>query len=147
MATNRVDAQRIITAPYDKVFRCIADYAQRPHWLPPAYENYTVETGGQGAGTVIRYTLNVGHRERHYRMAVSEPVAGSSLTEKDTGSSLITTWTVTPSGDRALLAVHTEWQGASGVGGFFERLFAPGALKKVYDDMLERFDRFVAQKA
>ena len=33
--------------------------------------------------------------------------------------------------------------GAGGVGGIFERLFAPSALKRTDNDLLERLDRYV----
>jgi hypothetical protein len=38
--------------------------------------------------------------------------------------------------------VETRWQGAGGVGGVFERLFAPRVLRGIYVDELERLDRY-----
>ena len=64
------------------------------------------------------------------------------LTESDTGSSLVTTWTVTPEGRDSRVRIRTRWQGAGGVGGFFERLFAPRVLRGIYADELERLDRY-----
>jgi hypothetical protein len=37
--------------------------------------------------------------------------------------------------------VASQWQGAGGVGGFFERIFAPGGLKRIHDDTLARLAR------
>jgi hypothetical protein len=56
------------------------------------------------------------------------------------GSSLVTTWTIIPtaSGRQSRVVVTTEWEGGSGVGGFFERTFAPMALRNIYTTMLER---------
>lgn len=142
MAVNVVDAQRAIAAPVEIVYRCISDYHERPRWLPPNFTDLVIEQGGIGAGTVVRYLLSVGRRQRTYVMAVSEPRPGAELVERDTGSSLVTTWTVGASGAGTGVAIHTEWQGAGGVGGFFERLFAPAALKRVYDDALARLDRY-----
>jgi hypothetical protein len=34
--------------------------------------------------------------------------------------------------------VATEWEGGSGVGGFFERTFAPMGLRSIYTEMLNR---------
>jgi hypothetical protein len=34
------------------------------------------------------------------------------------------------------------WQGAGGAGGFFEGLFAPRVLSRLYADELERLDRY-----
>ena len=47
MAVNKVDAQKDIAAPPDTVFRSIADYKQRPQWLPPNFSDYRVEKGGK----------------------------------------------------------------------------------------------------
>lgn len=148
MAVNTVDAGREIAAAPEKVYGCIADYqTQRPAWLPPNFSNLSVEQGGVGDGTVVSYLLTVGNRARNYHMAVSEPEPGSVLAERDTNSSLVTTWTVSPRGTGSNVTVHTEWQGAGGIGGFFERLFAPAALKRVYDDALARLDRYATTGA
>ena len=94
MAVNKVDAQKDIAAPPDKVFQSLADYKQRPQWLPPNFSDYKVEKGGKGGGTTVTYRLKVGNRVRNYRMMVEEPLRGSALTERDANSSLATTWTV-----------------------------------------------------
>ena len=67
---------------------------KRPAILPPAYEGYTGEKGGRGAGTVVRWVLKAGRRQRPYRLEVAEPSKGSVLTVKDASSSLVNTWTV-----------------------------------------------------
>jgi len=139
VALIQVEAETTVAAPAKKVYRLIADYKdEHARWLPPNYSDYKVEQGGRGDGTVFGYKLKVGNRERAYRMAVSEPKRGSILTEKDTGSTLTSTWTVTAQGNGSRVTLRTEWQGHGGVGGFFERLFAPRALKRVYDDELAR---------
>jgi len=140
VALIRVEAETTVATPPKKVYRLIADYKkdERARWLPPNYSEYEVEQGGSGDGTVYRYKLKVGNRERAYRMAVSEPKRGSILSEKDTSSTLTTTWTVTAQGADSRVALRTEWQGHGGMGGFFERLFAPRALKRLYDDELAR---------
>ena len=140
MAVNKVDAQKDIAAPPDKVFQSIADYKQRPQWLPSNFSDYTVEKGGKGGGTTLTYRLKVGNRVRDYRITVEEPLRGSALTERDANSSLTTTWTVS----RQTLIEHRCSVGERG--GFFERLFAPAALKRVYADTLSRLDRYATGK-
>jgi Polyketide cyclase / dehydrase and lipid transport len=54
----------------------------------------------------------------------------------------VTTWVVTPEGAGSRVRVETRWQGAGGVGGFFERLFAPRVLRRLYVDELERLDGY-----
>jgi hypothetical protein len=50
---------------------------------------------------------------------------------------MVTTWTITPRGDdRSVVAVETTWDGAGGIGGFFERTFAPKGLQRIHDGLL-----------
>lgn len=67
------------------------------------------------------------------------------LTESDLGSSLVTTFTVTPDGPPSPVRIETHWQGAGGIGGFFERLFAPRVMRKLYADELDRLDRYARE--
>jgi hypothetical protein len=143
MATILVSAERTVDAPADAVFGYIADMREHhPHFLPPAFSDFQVESGGVGEGTITRFAVTAGGRTRQYRMKVAEPEPGRVLTESDTGSSLVTTTTVTPQGARSLVTISTTWQGAGGIGGFFERLFAPRAMRGLYTDELERLDGY-----
>jgi hypothetical protein len=38
---------------------------------------------------------------------------------------------------------RTTWTGAGGVGGFFERTFAPKGLARIHQALLERLERAV----
>jgi hypothetical protein len=35
-----------------------------------------------------------------------------------------------------VVTIESSWQGASGVGGFFERMFAPRGLQRIYTQVL-----------
>jgi hypothetical protein len=143
MTELSVRAERLVGAPAELAYRCIADYrTHHPRFLPPAFSDFHVEQGGVGAGTVHSFQLTAGGRTRTYRMRVEEPEPGRVLTESDTGSSLVTTWTVTPEGRDCRVRIETRWQGAGGIGGVFERLFAPRVLQRIYADELERLDRY-----
>ena len=134
--------ERVIATSPQRVRAFLSDYRNnRPRILPPEYfEDYRVEQGGDGAGTVISYRLRAGGRERAYRMRVEESAEDGQLLERDTESSLVTTWTLTPaeSGERTLVSLASRWEGAGGIGGVFERLFAPRALRRIYDEVLRR---------
>ena len=141
-------AERSIGAPAAVVYRCLADMQDHhPNFLPPAFSDFAVESGGVGAGTVVRYTLTAGGRRRAYRMEVGEPEPGRVLTETDAGSSLVTTFTVDPAGAECRVRLASSWAGASGVGGFCERLFAPKTLQRLYDDERARLDAYARQQA
>jgi Polyketide cyclase / dehydrase and lipid transport len=140
MAQVRAQTYGTISATPDEAYRVLSDYASgRPKILTGNFSEYRVEEGGIGPGTVVAYHFKAGGRERDYRMKVSAPDP-YTLREEDAGSSLVTTWAVSAAGNGSKVAVTTEWEGASGVGGFFERTFAPMGLKKVYGQMLARLE-------
>jgi hypothetical protein len=148
MAEIRVSAEDRIGAPAEDVYRYIADMREHhPKFLPPAFSDFRVESGGVGAGTVTTFRITTGGRSRSYRMEVAEPEPGHVLTESDTASSLVTRFTVTPAGGAATVRIETTWQGAGGIGGFFERLFAPRVLRGLYADELRRLDAYAREQA
>jgi uncharacterized protein YndB with AHSA1/START domain len=98
MGTIHVSAEGLVAAPAEAVYRYLADMRERPRFLPPAFSGYEIESGGVGAGTVARFKLTAGGRSRAYRMTVAEPEPGSVLTESDSESSLVTTFTAPPRG-------------------------------------------------
>lgn len=141
-------ATRTVAAPADVVYRCLSDFREHhPHFLPPAFSDFEVEEGGVGEGTIARFVVTAGGRSRPYRMRVTEPEPGRVLVETDTQSSLVTTFTVTPVGGGAQVRIETTWTGAGGVGGFFEKRFAPGAMRRIYDDELARLDAYARSQA
>jgi uncharacterized protein YndB with AHSA1/START domain len=146
MAKVVASAERDIDAPADKVYGYLADMHQHQRFLPPAFSDFQVEQGGVGAGTVTRFKITAGGRTRSYRMQVSEPVPGQTLVETDTGSSLVTTFNVTPQDGKSLVKITTSWDGASGIGGFFERTFAPRALRRLYLDELDLLNTYAAER-
>jgi hypothetical protein len=146
MAKVVASAERGIDAPADEVYGYLADMDQHQRFLPPAFSDFQVEEGGIGAGTVTSFKITAGGRTRSYRMQVSEPVPGRTLVETDAGSSLITTFSVTPQGGGALVSITTSWDGAGGIGGFFERTFAPRALRRLYLDELDRLSAYAAAR-
>ena len=148
MATVHAAAEGDVGAPAEAVYGYIADFREHhPKFLPDAFSNFQVETGGVGAGTITRFRTTAGGRTREYRMVVAEPHPGRVLTESDTGSTFVTTFTVTPKGAASSVRIESSWQGAGGVGGFFERLFAPRVLRKLYLDELARLDAYARERA
>ena len=146
MAPISVSAERTVGAPAPEVYGYIADHREHhQHFLPPAFSDFQVESGGVGAGTITRFKLTAGGRTRQLRTQVTEPEPGRVLTESDTLSSSVTTWTVTPEGTDCQVRISTTWQGAGGVGGVFERLFAPRVLRRLYADELSRLDVYARE--
>ena len=104
-----------------------------------------MEQGGPGAGTRVQWRFAAtSKRVRDQLLVVTEPTA-DSLVESDANSSMVTTWTVLPAdAGVCTVRVRTTWDGAGGIGGFFERTFAPKGLRRVYDSVLERLDAELA---
>jgi Polyketide cyclase / dehydrase and lipid transport len=146
VAKIEVSAEKVIDAPAGAAYGCIADMHDHARFLPPAFTEFVIESGGVGSGTITRFKVTAGGRTREYRMKVSEPEPGRILTESDTNSSLATTFTVTPDGDKSRVRISTSWDGAGGIGGIFERLFAPRVMRGIYTDELERLNTYVRQR-
>jgi hypothetical protein len=147
MGTIHVSAEQTIEAPADTVYGYLVDMREHhPHFLPPAFSDFRVESGGVGAGTVTRFKVTAGGRTREYRMQVAEPEPGRVLTETDTNSSLLTTFTVIPQDGESHVRISTTWEGAGGIGGLFERLFAPRVMRGIYADELSRLNAYARER-
>jgi hypothetical protein len=137
MGTVTASATRAVDAPPERVLEFLRDYrGGRVRILTDNYSAYRVESGGNGQGTVIGYHFAAGGRERDYRLAVEEEVAG--LVERDQLSSFVNRWKVAPDGAGSSVTVESSWQGAGGIGGIVERTFAPLGLRRIYGEMLEK---------
>ena len=133
----------LIDAAPATVLGAVADYeAMRPKILSAHYSGYQVLQGGQGAGTVATWKLQA-TKSRSRDVKANVDVAGHTVIEKDANSSMVTNWTVAPAGPGSSVTVKTSWQGAGGVGGFFEKTFAPIGLRKIQAEVLGNLKREV----
>jgi Polyketide cyclase / dehydrase and lipid transport len=143
MAQVMARASSQVTATPERVLDFLRDYREsRPRILTDNYSAYRVEQGGHGAGTVIGYHFAAGGRERDYRLRVEE--SPGALVERDELSTFVSRWTVSPSGTGAQVTLEASWSGAGGVGGIFERLFAPLGLRRIYGEVLSKLAASVA---
>ncbi len=124
-----------IAAAPEVVLAALADYTRRPEILPPNYRDFRVVEGGTGNGTVAEWVLQATEkRSRNVRATVT--VSGDAVTETDANSSMVTVYRVSGSGEQSTVTVTTTWQGAGGIGGFFEKTFAPKGLARIYEELL-----------
>jgi hypothetical protein len=133
-----------VAADPQRALAAVTDYTEvRPKILSAHYRDYKVVEGGQGDGTVAEWTLQATEkRVRNIRAQVS--VADNVVTEKDANSSLVNAWTVAPSGSGSTVTLETTWQGAGGVKGIFEGIFAPLGLRKIQAEVLANLKRELA---
>ncbi|NUU19999.1 MAG: SRPBCC family protein [Streptomycetaceae bacterium] len=145
MGQVNAETSRDVAGEPEAVFAALADYAEtRPKLLTDRFSDYEVREGGKGEGTLVHWRLQATKkRSRDCLFAVTQP-AEHTLVETDRNSTMVTTWSVVPAGTgRSRVTVTTRWEGAGGVGGFFEKTFAPSGLRKIYDDVLARVDEVV----
>ncbi|TXR56638.1 SRPBCC family protein [Quadrisphaera setariae] len=129
--------------PAHQLRAALADYTgARRAAMPGAYSQYRVEAGGTGPGTTVGWRFQATKsRVREQLVEVSEEPDGT-LVESDTRSSMVTRWTVVPTGMSACtVSSTTTWDGAGGVKGFFERTFAPLGLKRVNTELVANLER------
>jgi carbon monoxide dehydrogenase subunit G len=137
MATVIARASKTVNAPPERVLEFLRDYREsRPKILTDNYSAYRVEQGGEGTGTVVAYHFETPRRGRDYRLRVEE--ADGSVRERDEFSSFVSVWSVAPEGAGSNVTLESSWTGAGGIGGVFERLFAPRVLARIYGEILDR---------
>ncbi|GAA5146189.1 SRPBCC family protein [Pseudonocardia eucalypti] len=141
-----VTASRTVRGTPERVRAALADYAGiRPAILTENYSEYEVREGGQGPGTKVHWKLAAtSKRVRDQLVEVSEDTSADipALIESDQNSSMVTRWVVYPRDDEneSNVVVITKWKGATGVGGFFERTFAPGGLRRIHETVIGNLD-------
>ena len=136
-------ATREVQAAPDRVVEFLRDYRDsRERILTENYTAYRVEQGGTGEGTVYAYHFAAGGRERDYRLHVHESPGG--IQESDQLSSFVTTWKVDPTPTGSQVTIESSWDGAGGIGGIFEGLFAPMGLRRIYGQVLAKLTAALA---
>ena len=138
-----------LDAPAAKVYAVIADYVDgHPRILPPAFHDLTVEEGGVGAGTVIRFATRVLGRDTWARARITEPEPGRVLLESGLDDSdVVTTFTVDPldGGRRARVTFDTVFT-QGGAAGWVAKLVAPMVLRGVYRDEMANLERVAGER-
>ncbi len=136
MPAHRVSESTIIHAPPARVYAILADYrVGHPGILPqPPFHSYEVESGGQGAGTIIRFKMTAMGRTESFRGAVTEPDPGRVLVESYFDTQTVTTFTVDPHGDgnQSRVTFATDLATRGGLRGILERFLITRFLKKTY---------------
>jgi hypothetical protein len=135
-----VTASADMDAAPERVYAIIADYHEgHPSILPRQFRNLTVEKGGVGAGTIIRFDVRAYGATTHFRSIVSEPEPGRVLVEENLEPAPgKTTFTVVgnPASRRTTVTFRTEMTSRSGLAGAVERFLSTRLLRKMYAEEL-----------
>ncbi|TDC47472.1 SRPBCC family protein [Actinomadura sp. KC345] len=138
-------AEKTLKASPERVLDALGDYTGvRSRMLTEHFSEYEVREGGRGEGTVVHWKLAATSKRVRDCLVDVSTRGTDRLVENDTNSSMVTTWTVSPATEGARVEVMTTWDGAGGIGGFFERLFAPKGLQRIYDAQLAKLDSELA---
>ena len=131
-----VTASAHIDAAPKSVYGIVADYRTgHPRIVPDTFSDLTVERGGVGDGTIIRFKMRVFGRTQSFRAAVTEPEPGRILVETDLDSNgAITTFTVNPGAGSGTseVTITTELPVRSGLLGAIERFLTTRFLRPLY---------------
>ena len=140
-----ISATAVIPARRQRVYSLIANYRDgHPRILPRQFSNLTVEQGGIGAGTVIRFQMSLLGRKQTFRAAVTEPDPGRVLVETDLDTNgAVTTFTIDPGSAPAdsNVTISTSLPVRSGFLGKIERAMATMLLRPIYAKELENLAR------
>ena len=146
-----VSATARLKAPPHRVYGTIANYRTgHPRILPKAFSNLTVERGGIGAGTVIRFDITLLGKRTAFRAEVSEPEPGRVLVEKNVaGNDSVSTFVVEPgaSPNESVVTIRTELVARRGVAGTIERFLTKRLLPPLYDEELRLLEAVAAGPA
>jgi hypothetical protein len=63
---------------------------------------------------------------------------GSRLEEADQMSSFRSDWSVDPAPGGSRVTIESSWDGAGGIAGIFEGLFAPMGMRRIYGQVLAK---------
>lgn len=140
-----ISVSAIIPARKEQVYSLIANYNDgHPRILPKQFSNLTVEQGGVGAGTVIRFQMSVFGKKQHFRAEITEPEPGRVLVETFLdGNGAITTFTVNPGHAPAdsNVTISTELPVRAGFAGTIERKLSTLLLRPIYAKELQNLAR------
>jgi hypothetical protein len=153
MKAFHVKVSRHYNHPATSLYAVVADYREGlPQILPKAYfKGWDVESGGQGAGTIVNVSMSFFGKKFLFRLAVTEPKPGSVLVETDTDTGKYTRFTFIPINDHeSTLTIDSEIPVGPGVSGYFKArnvvFFAKRIYKQEMKNLADRLDRQQSKK-
>lgn len=143
--TYFISESAIIPARRERVYSILANYNDgHPRILPRQFSNLIVEQGGVGAGTVIRFRVNILGKTQNFHGEVSEPDPGRILVEKYfEPQGIVTTFTIDPGTAPAdsRVTISTTAPVRQGFRGAIEKILSPLLLRPIYRQELANLAR------
>ena len=147
-ANHLVTASSSIPTQPERAYAVIANYQTGHHRiLPEQFSGLTVERGGIGAGTIIRFDLRLLGRKQRHRAAITEPQPGRVLVESDLeANGAVTTFTVDAgaSAGQSRVTITTQLLVRTGLLGSIKRFLTTRLLRPIYVRELALLAAYVA---
>ena len=147
--TITLTAKKRLNAPPRRVYDTIANYRTgHPRILPKEFSGLTVEQGGVGDGTVIRYQITVYGRTETIRAVITEPEPGRVLMERNiAGNDACSTFVIEPGATarESIATIQTEISVRRGLAGTIEGFLIKRALARLYEEELRLLEKVAAE--
>ena len=145
MATFEFSESANVPSPPKVVYSIIADYVNgHPQILPKKYfRKMSVEAGGYGEGTRVRFEMRLLGRTHLLRAAITEPQPGSVLVETDMDTGTVTTFRVDGESGScgSRVTFHTRMT-VPGFSGWLQQWLVPRLLRPIYQEELRNLADF-----
>jgi Polyketide cyclase / dehydrase and lipid transport len=142
MATRIITVSANLPVTPDRAYAVLADYLDgHPRILPSQFSNMSVEKGGIGAGTIVRFQMTALGRKQNFRAAITEPEPGRVLVETGIDEKRVVTTSIVDPGhhpNECHVTFTTELQVRDGLLGIIEGFLAERYLRPIYIDELDR---------
>lgn len=147
MSSIQVETSHVIDARPEDIYAVISDYrVGHPAILPkPYFSELTIEQGGQGAGTVIRFHVTIWGQTLPYHQRVSEPEPGRVLRETDIETGQYSQFTLEPlnGGQQTRVTIFSESPASPGLRGFLERMTQPSIVGRLFKQELQNLEAYM----
>lgn len=146
MSTIHVEFSQVIDATPEEIHAVVADYrVGHPAILPkPYFSDLTIEQGGFGAGTVIRFYVQVMGRKYPYHQRVTEPVPGRKIVETDIETGQFSSFTFEPVNARQTrVTIQIDTPASPGLMGVLERLTQAAFSRRLLNIELQQLANYV----
>jgi hypothetical protein len=145
-----ISAERVIDAEAAELYQIVADYkVGHPAILPkPYFTELVVESGGYGAGTVIRGNVRIWGQDYPFRHEVSEPEPGRVLQETDVDTGQINRFLFEPlnNGTQTRVTIASQYPPTPGLMGWLEPWIKPRIVRGIYQQELAQLAAYVQQQ-
>jgi hypothetical protein len=139
---RHISASRRIDATQATIYGLIADYhdGHRRIVPPKAFQWLSVDKGGIGAGTEIRFSMRAFGSTKVARGVVTEPQPGRLLVESYPEDGIVTTFIVEPlpGAGASSVTITTDMPIKEGLAGRMQGFLAERFLRPLYLEELQR---------